>query len=112
LNCLDGIGVKNGIVVVATANDPATLDQAILRRPGRFDRLVPFLPPPTELRRQYLQRLTDGTLDERSALQVAREADGLSFAQLEEAYILAGQRAFRRSAGIGDRKSTRLNSSH
>ena len=106
LNCLDGIGVTNGIVVVATANDPATLDQAILRRPGRFDRLVPFLPPPTELRRQYLQRLTDGTLDERSALQVAREADGLSFAQLQEAYILAGQRAFRRSAGIGAEELT------
>src|SRR5216110_2216593 len=55
---------------------------------------------------QYLQRLTDGTLDERSALQVAREADGLSFAQLQEAYILAGQRAFRRSAGIGAEELT------
>src|SRR5207244_10243690 len=36
---------------------------------------VPFLPPPTELRRQYLRRLTDETLDERSALQVATRSE-------------------------------------
>jgi chaperone BCS1 len=33
LNCLDGIDSQNGVIVVATANDPTVLDSAILRRP-------------------------------------------------------------------------------
>jgi hypothetical protein len=40
LNHLDGIGNQDGIIVVATANNPSILDAAILRRPGRFDRVV------------------------------------------------------------------------
>jgi len=40
LNCLDGIDSQDGVIVVATANDPTVLDSAILRRPGRFDRVV------------------------------------------------------------------------
>ena len=33
------------IIVVATANDPTCLDPAILKRPGRFDRVVQFRNP-------------------------------------------------------------------
>jgi hypothetical protein len=40
LNCLDGVGSQDGVIVVATANDPTCLDPAILKRPGRFDRVV------------------------------------------------------------------------
>jgi len=58
LNCLDGLGMQNGIVVVATANDPSALDPAILKRPGRFDRLAAFLSPSFALRAAYLRRLT------------------------------------------------------
>jgi len=100
LNCLDGPATQSGITVVATANDPTTLDAAILKRPVRFDRLVPFPVPSMELRREYLRRLTNGTLDEDSLVLVAREADRLSFAQIREAYILAGQRAFRRTQDV------------
>lgn len=49
LNCLDGLGSQEGVIVVATANDPTSLDPAIMRRPGCFDRLVPFRPPSREL---------------------------------------------------------------
>jgi ATP-dependent 26S proteasome regulatory subunit len=47
LNCLDGVGSQDGIIVVATANDPTCLDPAILKRPGRFDRVVQFRNPET-----------------------------------------------------------------
>jgi SpoVK/Ycf46/Vps4 family AAA+-type ATPase len=57
LNCLDGIGTQDGVVVVATANEPTALDPAILRRPGRFDRVVLFPNPTAELRLQYLRKL-------------------------------------------------------
>ena len=100
LNCLDGLSMQNGIVVVATANDPATLDPAILKRPGRFDRLAAFRSPSVELRSAYLRRLTHGALGEEGIGTAARAADRLSFAQLREAYILAGQQSFRRGVAV------------
>jgi SpoVK/Ycf46/Vps4 family AAA+-type ATPase len=96
LNCLDGLAEYEGVIVVATANDPTALDPAILRRPGRFDRVVPFRPPAASLRQEYLSRLSARSLDEETLARAASEADGFSFAQLREGYILAGQLAFGR----------------
>jgi len=93
LNCLDGIGTLDGVVVAATANEPTALDPAILRRPGRFDRVVLFSNPTAELRRLYLRKLNCQFLD--SVLKPAIElSEGFSFAQMREVYILAGQCAF------------------
>ncbi len=100
LACLDGLGMQNGIVTVATANDPTALDPAVLKRPGRFDRLAPFPLPLPELRAQYIQQLAGGSIDELSLKTIARESDRLSFAQLREAYILAGQRSFRCGSAV------------
>jgi transitional endoplasmic reticulum ATPase len=58
LNCLDGVGSQDGVIVVATANDPTCLDAAILKRPGRFDRVVQFRNPEADLRREYYRRLS------------------------------------------------------
>jgi hypothetical protein len=58
LNCLDGVGSQDGVLVVATANDPTCLDPAILKRLGRFDRVVQFRNPDADLRRQYYRRLS------------------------------------------------------
>jgi hypothetical protein len=96
LNCLDGLGTRDGVVVVATANDPVDLDPALLKRPGRFDRLVAFPPPCPATRAEYLRRLTGGQLAEGFLATASDESDRLSFAQIREAYILAGQAAFRR----------------
>jgi hypothetical protein len=93
LNCLDGIATQEGVIVVATANEPTSLDAAILKRPGRFDRVVCFPLPNPDLRRAYFSKLhpalTAEALDE-----AASHSEGFSFAQLREAYILAGQYAF------------------
>ena len=62
LNCLDGIGSQDGLIVVATTNHPDALDQAILRRPGRFDRVIPFRAPNEQLREQYFHRLSFNSL--------------------------------------------------
>lgn len=96
LNCLDGLGSKDGTIVVATANHPERLDPAILRRPGRFDRVVSFQPPSVDLRRQYLSMLTDHCLDCGAVSVAAKQSEGFSFAQIREAYVLAGQCAFQR----------------
>ena len=96
LNCLDGLAQPEGVIVVATANDATALDAAILRRPGRFDRVVPFRPPAASLRREYLQRLSGGCFIEQTLTRAVNESDGFSFAQLREGYILAGQFSFER----------------
>jgi hypothetical protein len=96
LNCLDGLGSSDGTIVVATANHPKRLDPAILHRPGRFDRVVPFHPPSLPLRVEYFQKLAVAISDEKAIEAAAQQSEGFSYAQLREAYILAGQCAFQR----------------
>jgi SpoVK/Ycf46/Vps4 family AAA+-type ATPase len=93
LNCLDGVTTQDGVIVVATANDPTCLDPAILKRPGRFDRVVQFRNPDAELRRQYYQRLSPVLAGEQFEIAIGK-TEGFSFAQLRETYILGAQSAF------------------
>jgi ATP-dependent 26S proteasome regulatory subunit len=93
LNCLDGATTQDGVIVVATANNPQVLDPAILRRPGRFDRVVGFTNPAKDLRDRYFQRLCPD-MDPASIGKCADACKGFSFAQLQETYIFAGQFAF------------------
>ena len=62
-------------------------DPAILKRPGRFDRVVQFRNPEPELRRQYHMYLSPVLTGEQfeSAIEMT---EGFSFAQLRETYIL------------------------
>jgi ATP-dependent 26S proteasome regulatory subunit len=79
--------------VVATANDPTGLDPAILKRPGRFDRVVWFRNPDAELRREYYRRLNPILSGEQFEAAIEK-TEGFSFAQLRETYILGAQSAF------------------
>jgi len=99
LNCLDGVDFQDGVIVVATANDPTVLDAAILRRPGRFDRVVAIPAPDLQLRLRYFRKFNP-YLEEESIVRTAEDSDGFSFAQLKEVYILAGQMAFERSTEV------------
>ena len=99
LNYLDGVGNQDGIIVVATANNPCILDTAILRRPGRFDRVVGFQNPSAELRERYLCHMNPALKSEEMS-ECARTTAGFSFAQLREAYILAGQIALEENGQI------------
>ena len=95
LNCLDGVATGEGVVVVATANEPAALDPAILRRPGRFDRVVHFANPDEALRTEYFSRMNSGLADYQLR-RCVEASSGLSFAMLREAYVVGGQFAFER----------------
>ncbi len=103
LNCLDGVGTQNGVIVVATANDPTCLDPAILKRPGRFDRVVWFRNPDAELRREYYRRLNP-ILSGGEFEAAIMKTEGFSFAQLRETYIMGAQSAFEhgRDVSVGD----------
>jgi len=93
LNSLDGVASGEGIITIATANAPSLLDPAILKRPGRFDRVVLFSDPTPHLRRQYFVQMhppfADLNLDE-----AVEESAGFSFALLREAFIMAAQADF------------------
>jgi transitional endoplasmic reticulum ATPase len=80
LNCLDGVGTQDGVIVVATANDPTCLDAAILKRPGRFDRVVQFRNPDRDLRREYYQRLSPVLTGDQFDIAI-EQTEGFSFAQ-------------------------------
>lgn len=99
LNHLDGVGNQDGIIVVATANNPCILDAAILRRPGRFDRVVGFQNPSADLRERYLCHMNAAWRPE-DLSECVRMTEGFSFAQLREAYILAGQIALEEDGQI------------
>jgi hypothetical protein len=99
LNCLDGLGTQEGVIVVATANDPTALDPAILQRPGRFDRVVEFPAPEGRLRATYLRKFIP-SLTAAEVQDCVDQSEGLSFAQLREVYILAGQRAYEKGGEV------------
>jgi ATP-dependent 26S proteasome regulatory subunit len=100
LSCMDGLATEDGVIVVATANDPAPLGAALSKRPGRFDRIALFAAPTPELRQSNLSRLSAGRLDAPAAASAAAAMDRFSFAQVREAYILAGQFAFDRDEDV------------
>jgi hypothetical protein len=97
------VGTQDGIIVVATANDPTCLDPAILKRPGRFDRVVQFRNQDADLRRQYYRRLSSVLTGEQFETAIEK-TEGFSFAQLRETYILGAQSAFEhgREVSAGD----------
>jgi SpoVK/Ycf46/Vps4 family AAA+-type ATPase len=90
LNCLDGVSNLDGTIAIATANEPTALDPAILRRPGRFDRVICFANPTPELRRQYFANM-HASFGEMNLDEAVEESAGFSFAQLREAFIMAAQ---------------------
>jgi ATP-dependent 26S proteasome regulatory subunit len=100
LNCLDGMGSQDGVIVVATANDPTCLDPTILKRPGRFDRMVQFRNPGADLRRQYYRRLSPTLAGEQ--LEIAIEKmEGFSSPNCAKPISWGAQSAFEHGREIG-----------
>lgn len=89
LNLLDGLKVLNGVMVIATCNEPEKLDPALLHRPSRFDRVWTFPLPALEQRLALLRKhggpyFSDGVLTE-----VARRTQGMSMTYVQEIVVNA-----------------------
>jgi len=89
LNLLDGISAKNGLLVMATANDVRKLKANIMKRPSRFDRKFEIPVPNQEMSHIYLKKwfgtiISAAKLRELSKLAEKHE---LSYAYLKELYI-------------------------
>ena len=89
LNLLDGLKVLNGVLVIATCNEPDKLDSALIHRPSRFDRVWRFDLPKYEQRLELLRK-KGGTFFSESALETpARRTDGFSTAYVQEIVVNA-----------------------
>ena len=89
LNELDGFARNEGILTLATSNHPKRLDPAIVARPSRFDRKIPFDLPERPERWRYVTRWNAGLEAPMAASNatlagVADNTDGFSFAYLKE----------------------------
>lgn len=89
LNLLDGISAKNGLLVIATANDVKKLKTNITKRPSRFDRKFDIPLPNAEMAYIYLKKWFGGLLSTTKCRQLAKQAEkhGLSYVYLKDLYI-------------------------
>ena len=89
LNLLDGLNSQEGIIVIATTNNPEQLDPALLHRPSRFDRVWQFGLPALEQRLALLKMRGLARFSEEALDAAARESEGFSMAYVQEAVTSA-----------------------
>jgi len=89
LNVLDGLKDANGVLIIATSNEPQKLDPALLHRPSRFDRIWKFPLPRYEQRLALLSKLAGDRFSEQALREVARKSEGFSMAYVQEIVVNA-----------------------
>lgn len=99
LNEMDGFRDNSGLLIIASSNHPGKIDEALLKRPSRFDRVFHIgLPAKTERHSYCARLLSRSTLKERMtpeldcnalAEQAAERTDGFTPAYLKEAFVSA-----------------------
>lgn len=89
LNLMDGISAKNGMLVVATANDVKKLKSNITQRPSRFDKKFEIPLPDQEKSYIYLKRWFGSLITTQKCKELAKYAAKyeFSYAYLKELYI-------------------------
>ncbi|MBW8299965.1 MAG: AAA family ATPase [Hydrogenophaga sp.] len=106
LECLDGVGGREGIVVVGATNDPERIDPAILRA-GRLDRQVRISLPNAEERLAILTQYIGSQMEPMDLKPLASITGGMTGADLAKAVRDARRlaRRERRSLQVSDLKA-------
>jgi SpoVK/Ycf46/Vps4 family AAA+-type ATPase len=89
LNLLDGLQGCDGFLVLATANEPQKLDEALLHRPSRFDRIWHFDLPGLEERRKMLEKRGRGQFSKEAIDEAAQRSGGFTLAYVQEVAVSA-----------------------
>jgi hypothetical protein len=91
LNLMDGISAKNGLLVIATANEVKKLKTNITDRPSRFDRKFEIPLPNAEMAYIYLKRWFGNLITVKQCRELSKYAakHEFSYAYLKELYISA-----------------------
>lgn len=88
LNLMDGLTSPQGVMVIATSNNAAKIDEALIERPSRFDVVIRFDNPDSVQRLTYLTtKLKDfpGASEEKIAA-LAESCNKYSMAMLQELF--------------------------
>ncbi len=112
LNEMDGFQSNDGILIIASSNHPGKIDEALLKRPSRFDRVFHIGLPEIAERRTFCERLlTRESLAEKLAPEldvvvlcddVASKTEGFTPAYLKEAFVAAALSRAQQGATILD----------
>ena len=89
LNTLDGLSCPEGIIVIATTNNPGRLDPALLHRPSRFDRVWEFKLPGFAERLALLKLKNRAGFSDAAIERAAKASQGFSMAYVQEALTSA-----------------------
>ena len=89
LNILDGLKIMDGVLVIATSNDPGRLDPALLHRPSRFDRVWRFTLPQYEQRLALLTRKGAQYFSPPALEEAAHNSNGFTMAYVQEIVVNA-----------------------
>lgn len=89
LNLMDGISTKNGMLIVATANEVKKLKANITDRPSRFDRKFEIPQPNQEMAHIYIKRWFGNLISTKKSKEISKYAEkyDFSYAYLKELYI-------------------------
>lgn len=85
LQLLDGNQQIDGVVFLATTNQPEILDPNITNRPSRFDQIIKILPPNKIDREIYLKSFN--ALTEEELLTWTDKTEGLAVSHIKELFI-------------------------
>ena len=88
LNLMDGVSTKNGIMVIATANDLGRLKESVTDRPSRFDRKWEIPVPDHTMAVKYLKHWF-GKAAKIEMIAKSAVDSGFSYAYLKELYLTA-----------------------
>lgn len=101
LQALDGAVERRNMIVVATANEPKTLDQQVLARPGRFDKQVFYAQPSEDEGFAYMQKLFSGENVDVDVLRDAcKKLKGHSYAFHKELFATAASYTIERTSRV------------
>jgi len=86
LSVLDGANMIDRVLNVATTNYPERLDQRIVARPRRFDRVIKIDVPNEAIRREFLLKQLP-KVGKKKVEELVSKSEGLSLAALTELII-------------------------
>lgn len=92
---MDGVEKNEDIVVLMTTNDATEMEAALIRRPGRIDRIIDVGAPVAEVRSRLLAHFLPNLEGEPDLEKVAEECHGLMPAAIKEVVHQAALQAFR-----------------
>jgi len=89
LNLMDGISAKNGLLIIATANEVKKLKANVTDRPSRFDRKYKIPLPDQEMALAYLKKWFGNLITEVKCkeLSIVASKNKFSYAHLKDLYI-------------------------